>query len=90
MIAGKEADIKRHFSKKAVAYNRVFDPKQPFSSQVLVDLAKFCKAHDSTFNPDPHVQSMLEGRRQVWLHIMENLQLSDDEIYLLHRVREIK
>lgn len=81
--------IKR-ISNKSLAYNRVFDRQNVFTAEVLRDLAKFCRAHDSTFHPDPRVHATLEGRREVWLRIQENLQLDIDEIYELHRVKEEK
>ncbi len=78
------------FQKRAIAYNKVFDPKNQFMNYVMMDLAKFCRAHDSTFHPDPRVHAMLEGRREVFLRIAENLNLSSEEIYKLHRVKEIE
>lgn len=90
MIAGQIQNVKNFFTRKAVAYTRVFDKQSPFTQDVLMDLAKFCRAYESTFNPDPRVHAMLEGRREVWLRIQENLNLSVDEIYLLHKVKEIK
>jgi len=72
-----------------VAYNRVFDKKSPYVDIVLKDLAKFCRAYDSTFDPDPRKHALQEGRREVWLRIVENLELSIDEIYRLHVVKEI-
>lgn len=75
--------LKRH-----IAYNRVFDPKSPYVEAVLYDLARFCRAHDSTFHSDQRIHAVLEGRREVWLRIMENLKMTPDEIYDLHRIRE--
>ena len=48
---------------------------------VLKDLARFCHAHDSTFDEDPRVHAMLEGRREVWLRIQLHLQLDDDTLW---------
>lgn len=83
-------NLKDFFRGRAVAYNKVFDRKSPFTDTVLKDLAKFCRAHEPTFHPDPRVHAFQEGRRDVWLRIMENLQLSDDDIYKLHKVKQIK
>lgn len=57
----------------------------PVGDKVLVDLAKFCRAHSSTFHPDARVSAELDGRRQVWLRIQENLQLTDEQLYALYR-----
>lgn len=75
---------------RVFAYNRVFDPASQFTKPVLKDLAQFCRAHRSTFHPDPRVHAMLEGRREVWLRIAQHLNLTEDEIYSLHVIKETK
>lgn len=80
--------FKRLLIGRSVAYGRVFDPDSQFTAVVLRDLAKFCRAHDSTFHSDPRVHATLEGRREVWLRIERYLKLNPDELYQLHRVRE--
>lgn len=47
---------------------------------VLEDLARFCRADESTFNTDPRVSALMEGRREVWLRITKHLNLSPDEL----------
>lgn len=74
---------------RMVAYNRVFDAKNQYTKVVLLDLSKFCRAHESTFHKDPRLHAMLEGRREVWLKIQEYLQLTEQEIYDLHKIKEI-
>lgn len=74
----------------AFAYNRVFDPRSPHTHEVLKDLAKFCRAHKSTFHADPRIHAVLEGRREVWLKIEQMLNLSPDELYELHKIKEFK
>jgi hypothetical protein len=90
MIAGAVQNIKNYFQRRSIAYSKVFDKQSPFTHDVLVDLAKFCRAHDSSFHPNPHVQATLEGRREVWLRIQNNLNLSLEEIYLLHRAKQLQ
>lgn len=89
MIKEKIVDFRRKLQGIAVAYNRVFDRQSPYTHQVLMDLARFCRAHQSTFHADPRLHAVLEGRREVWLKIQENLNLSIDEIYDLHKIKEI-
>lgn len=60
----------------------------PEGKEVLKDLAAFCRANESCFNPDSRVNTLLEGRREVWLRIMEYIQLSEEEIYRLHIPRK--
>ncbi len=84
----KISDFVRYISDRRLAYQKVFDSKNGDVHIVLTDLARFCRAHDSTFQKDERLHAVLEGRREVWLRIMENLKLNEDEIYALHRVRE--
>jgi len=72
------------------AYNRVFEKQSPHTHEVLKDLAQFCRAHTTAFNPDPRLHAMLEGRREVWLRIQNYLQLDIEEVYALHKIKEIE
>lgn len=47
---------------------------------VLADLARFCRADESTFNTDARISALMEGRREVWLRITKHLNLSPDEL----------
>lgn len=57
------------------------DPK---NNEVLKDLAKFCRANTSTFNPDTRLHALAEGRREVWLRIQQHLNLQPDELYAIY------
>jgi hypothetical protein len=48
---------------------------------VLDDLAKFCRANESTFHTDPRVEGIMQGRREVWLRIANHLNMSEDELW---------
>lgn len=61
------------------AYRHVF--KGVYSTLVLEDLAKFCRANESTFHADPRVEGVLQGRREVWLRITTHLNLTEDELW---------
>lgn len=56
----------------------------PIGEQVLADLAKFCRAHETTFHPDPNVAHRLDGRREVWLRIQQHLNLSQEDLWHLY------
>ncbi len=90
MIKGHQSDIKRKLHGLIFAYNQIFDRKNVHTDAVLKDLAKFCRAHTSTFHADPRIHAMLEGRREVWLKIQEYLELDMEEIYSLHKIVEIQ
>lgn len=77
----------RLISEKKNAFQRVFDETKPDVNYVLEELAKFCRAHESTFDADPRIAAQLDGRREVWLLIQKQLNLSVEEIYELHRAK---
>lgn len=54
--------------------------RSPAGQEVLKDLARFCRAHETTMHSDPHIQAGLEGRREVWLRIQQHLNLSSAEL----------
>jgi hypothetical protein len=66
-------------SARRTNYVRTFS--NPPGQEVLIDLAKFCRAFESTFHPDPRVHAVMEGRREVWLRIQQHLQLTDAELW---------
>lgn len=66
-----------------MAYSHVF--AGPDAKLVLKDLAQFCRAEQTTFQEDPRLHSLLEGRREVWLRIQKYLNLSPDELWELTR-----
>lgn len=55
----------------------------PAGQQVLADLAKFCRANETCFHADPRIHAALEGRREVWLRITRQLNLSTEQLYAL-------
>tara|TARA_R110000751_G_scaffold2075_7_gene11218 strand:+ start:4879 stop:5118 length:240 start_codon:yes stop_codon:yes gene_type:complete len=68
-------DFLRH---RGQAYSRLFQGVH--AEVVLADLAKFCRANESTFSPDPRAEGILQGRREVWLRISKHLNLTEDEL----------
>lgn len=76
-------DKARQFlGERRYAYKQVF--QGPLAKTVLKDLAIFCRANASTFDPDPRVHAGLEGRREVWLRIAHHLNLSPDVLWELY------
>ncbi len=61
------------------SYRNTF--KGIYAERVLEDLAKFCRANESTFNTDPRLEGILQGRREVWLRITQHLNLTEDELW---------
>jgi hypothetical protein len=71
---------------RRLAYLRVFDKENEHNPDIKVvmdDLAKFCRAHESTFHPDPRTHALLEGRKEVWYRIQQHLNLTEEELWSL-------
>ena len=77
---------RRWLFKRQYAYRATF--KGPLAEEVLADLARFCRATESTFHDNERVQSKLDGRREVWLRISEHLNLPPDDLWQLYDGRE--
>lgn len=83
--------VQDYLSRRRNAYCKVFlnlDGLTPFGEIVLEDLAKFCRAHESTFNMDARAHAVAEGRREVWLRIQKHLRLSDEQLWSLYNVSQ--
>jgi hypothetical protein len=65
------------------AYQLTFN-KSYQAQRVLIDLAKFCRANASTFDADPRIHAVLEGRREVWLRITQHLNLTPEQLFALY------
>jgi hypothetical protein len=79
------ADAKISLANRRHAYREVF--KGPLAEDVLKDLAKFCRAHESTFHVEQSAHALAEGRREVWLRIAYHLNLSPDDLWRLYTGR---
>lgn len=69
------------------AYRLAFG--SPAGLRVMQDLAKFCRAAQTTVEPDTPIL-LLEGRRQVWLVIQNYMNLTPQEIVQLARGQAIR
>lgn len=75
----KPDEARRFLAERRTDYIRTFDT--PHGAKVLADLAKFCRAQESTFHPDARVHAVAEGRREVWLRIQQHLNLSEEDLW---------
>ena len=89
MIKDTIEKVQNLFRARAHAYRMVFDPKNVYTKKVLKDLTRFCRAHESTFSPDARMHAVLEGRREVIQRILDHLHLTYEELYELHKVKEM-
>jgi hypothetical protein len=63
------------------AYVHTFREDDRFNQDVLADLARFCRANTSTFDVNPRVEGLLQGRKEVWQRIAEHLGMTESELY---------
>lgn len=66
---------------RQTAYMLVFKKDDKAVETVLRDLAKFCRANKTCFHEDERIHANLEGRREVFLRIMEHINLTPDEYW---------
>lgn len=84
------AAIQKYFRAKQYAYQQVFNPRNVYLEKVLKDLARFCRAHESTFHVDARAHAILEGRREVFLRIEKFMKLTPEQIWELYGKEEIQ
>lgn len=75
--------VRDFLSTRRHAYRRTFKSGED-SRRVLQDLAKFCRAHETTVGENDRATLVLEGRREVWLRIQQHLQMTDEELWKLY------
>jgi hypothetical protein len=68
---------------RQASYQRTFAPENQDALAVLADLAKFCRAYDTTFHPDARTHALIEGRREVWIRIQNHLKLDPETLWKL-------
>lgn len=87
MIKDTIEAVRRLVATRSFAYKFVLKKDERYVKLILLDLAKFCRAHESTFHADPRMHAVLEGRKEVWLRIQNFLNLSEQELFDLHSVK---
>lgn len=90
MILDTFNKVRDLFRSRSFAYVAVFgNDKDVYVKLVLKDLAKFCRAHETTYDPDERKHLMLEGRKEVWLRIQNYLRLNSEELFELHKIKDL-
>lgn len=77
-------EAKSVLANRALSYQRVFLKKGVDTDRVLCDLAKFCRASESTYHVDARLSDILIGRREVFLRISHFLKLTEDQLFSLY------
>lgn len=83
MLKATVSSLKLMFQDRKRAYQQTFTPGVA-PSAVLEDLARFCRANETTYMKDERLSAVLEGRREVWLRIQNHLNLTTDELYKIY------
>lgn len=71
-------DLQRH-------YRALFAQRNPSTEAVMVDLGKFCCFLSSTQAEKTDDMLIVEGRRQVFLRILEMSKLSTEELFAIYQ-----
>lgn len=69
--------------RRKTAYQLTFG--SPAGKAVLNDLAVFCRAEQSEWGADARHHARYAGRREVWLRIMQHMNLSPAELAVVYR-----
>jgi hypothetical protein len=84
VIKNNLEDLREYLRQRRYAYKRIFNLDDHDVQFILKDLAKFCRAHESTFNPDERTHALLEGRKEVFLRIQQHLNLTEEQLWSLY------
>jgi len=80
--------VKAFLMNRQRAYITTFNG--PVGEKVLADLAKFCRAHETTFHENDRVQANLEGRKEVWLRIAQHLNMNSEDLWKLYGIKDLQ
>lgn len=81
--------VKQFLFRRQRAYQHTFPKESELAQMVLADLAKFCRANESTFHADPRVSATLDGRREVFLRVQNHLKLDSKALFKLYARKDL-
>lgn len=87
MIKDTVEAVKNLIRGRSYAYKMLFHKNNGHARIVLRDLAKFCRAHESTFSADSRLHAVMEGRREVWLRLQRYINLDEQQLLELHEIK---
>lgn len=82
------AKVRTFLVNRKRAYALTFNKESVPVQAVLADLMKFCRANETTFHPDPRIHAVLEGRREVFLRIINHLNLSAEDLLKIYAQKD--
>lgn len=83
-VAKSADDVATFLRRRQQAYTAVFatgNASEDDLKFVMLDLAYFTRAYSPTWNENQKVQDLLEGRREVFMRIMDFTSLDHDTLY---------
>ena len=72
------------------AYCLAFGSPGTPAHEMLVDLARYCRAFEAPFDADPQRAAYLAGRRDAFFRIYQHIKLEPEELAELYRATTIK
>jgi hypothetical protein len=73
---------------RKTAYKLCFG--SPAGQLVLADLAKFCRANASVYDPEQRLTDVAIGRQDVWHRIMQHMKLPEVKLLDLYNGQPIQ
>lgn len=87
MIEEREEEKLEFLKQRQRAYRLTFS--SPAGQDALLDLVKFCRANETCVVPGDHDRTLLlEGRREVWLRIVQHMNLNISQLFALYNGRQ--
>lgn len=83
-IKQKILKAKEYLFARQKDYLEIFVNQGKSSEAVLKDLKRFCRVNETTFDPDPRMHALLEGRREVYLRIQHHIELKSDDLWTFY------
>lgn len=83
-------DAEEFLTQRKTAYQLTFEKEMPANVDVLIDLARFCRANETTLvndktgKLDVEKSIALAARRDVWLRIQQHLGLTPEQLLALY------
>lgn len=79
---GADNKLREQFILRQRAYRTTFNADSEADRIVMQDLSRFCRADESTFHQDPRIHAVLEGRREVFLRIMDHIGMNSEDLFI--------
>jgi len=84
-VEDKDSQTASYLRRRQSAYKRLFNSADPTDLRIVMeDLMQFSRAMQPTWDVNPKRQDLLEGRRELFLRIVNHTRLDFDTLYLMY------